>query len=494
MKLLVFMRNKLTVALPANSLRRRFVRGVFWSVAAAFVARGLDLLASIVTARILGKNRFGELGMIQSTVSMFGVFAGLGLGLTTTKYVAEFRNREPVRAGRIIGLSSVVALISGGIISIIIFTTSPYLAVHTINAPHLTTVLRIGCGLLFLNTLIGVQIGTLSGFEAFKTIARVSLLCGLLTFPLVVLGVYFWGLPGAVSGMVCAAAAGWLINHVALRTEVYRANVPVSYRNICSELPVLWEFSLPALLSGVIVSPVMWGANALLVSQIGGYAELGIFTAATQFQAIVNFFGTRVGAALLPILASRDATQNDRFNRANILISMLLGVISALPLICFPEIMGLLFGAQYADISARRTFVLVMCYTCILMYKQGLARVLIANSLMWWGFLSNIMWAIVLLGSFWFLKQFGAIGLAGAFMIAYSLNAIVFIPLYTSRKLAPKSTLISLETATIWLVIAGLALLSIFQFPLLVRGVGLLVSVLPLYIAFRRLFMVHKPE
>ncbi|MHC4640592.1 MAG: oligosaccharide flippase family protein [Planctomycetota bacterium] len=474
--------------MPANSLRRRFVKGAFWSVAATIIAQGLGLAASIVAARILGKTVFGELGMIQSTVGMFGTLAGLGLGLTATKHVAEFRNSDPLRAGRIIGMSSVLSLISGGLISVIIFLISPYLAEHTISAPRLTGELRIGCGLLFFNTLVGVQIGVLSGFEAFKTVAKVSLFRGLLNLPLVVLGVYFWGLPGAISGMVCAVAGGWVINCIAVRKETHRAHIPVSCHNIRSELPVLWAFSLPTFLSVAMISPVMWGANALLANQAGGYAALGIFTAATRFQSILNLAGTKVGAALLPMLASRDAAQSDRFNRANILISWLLGVIPALPLICFPEIMGLLFGPQYADISARRTLVLVMCYTCIILYKQGLARVLVAHSLMWWGLLSNTMWAIVLMGSFWFLKQFGAIGLASAFVTAYMLNTICFIPLYTRRGLVPKGTIISSESATIWIVITGLTLLSIFQFPLLVRGISIFVSILPLFIAFRRLF------
>jgi len=38
---------------------------------------------------LLGTVGFGELGVIQSTVGMFGVFAGLGLGMTATKYVAS---------------------------------------------------------------------------------------------------------------------------------------------------------------------------------------------------------------------------------------------------------------------------------------------------------------------------------------------------------------------------------------------------------------------
>src|ERR1022692_3038167 len=48
--------------------------------------------------------------MIQSTVGMLGIFAGLGLGITATKYVAELRSHDPERAGRIIALGCGVAV------------------------------------------------------------------------------------------------------------------------------------------------------------------------------------------------------------------------------------------------------------------------------------------------------------------------------------------------------------------------------------------------
>ncbi len=126
MNLITFVQEKLTEQLPANSLRRRFAKGAFWSVVAAVVSQGMRFLAFVIVARILGKTDFGELGMIQHTVSMFGVFAGPGLGLTATKHVAEFRSADP--AGRIIALSSVVALISGGLVGIAVFFASPDLA------------------------------------------------------------------------------------------------------------------------------------------------------------------------------------------------------------------------------------------------------------------------------------------------------------------------------------------------------------------------------
>jgi len=75
----------------SSEIGYRLAKGVFWSMAGAVISRGLMLAATVFVARMLGKNVYGELGMIRSTVGMFGVFAGFGLGLIATKQVAEFR-------------------------------------------------------------------------------------------------------------------------------------------------------------------------------------------------------------------------------------------------------------------------------------------------------------------------------------------------------------------------------------------------------------------
>ena len=395
----------------------------------------LALLGWIVVARILGKEEFGQLAIVQSTVGMLGVIAGLGLGLTATKHVAELRDSSPERVGRILSLTFITALITGGLSAAVLLAASPYIAVRAIGAPQLATVLRIGCWLLFFNTIYGVTIGALAGFEAFKTIAKVSLVTGLAKVFFMTIGVFYWALPGAVSAMVAAAAVSSAIGYFALLKKAHEFGTIISYQNVRSELPILWSFSIPGCLSSAIVPPVVWVTHAMLVRQAGGFSEMGLFHAATCFQAPLRLLGSTTGAALLPILVSiKNRTNNSTFERANILISWFLGAIPAILLITFPEILSLLFGQQYSGAAAHRVLSLVMLYTAIILYKQGLARVLAVNNLMWWSVLSNAVWAAVLLFSFYWFRHLGALGLAVSLLLAYIVNVLVFVPLYASRK------------------------------------------------------------
>ena len=475
--------------IESSKVGSRLAHGVFWSMAGSVISRGLMLCATVLVARMLGKTVYGELGMIQSTVGMFGVFAGFGLGLTATKHVAEFRQSDPERAGRIVGISGLFAMGTGGLMALGLLIFAPWLAESTISAPHLTGVLRIGALILFVNALNGAQTGALAGFEAFKTIAYVNLFVGLISFPILVCGAYFGGLTGAVWALAVNLCINWLLNHIALRKEARRYRIPFTFKNCCQELPLLWNFALPATLSGVMVGPANWVCRALLTNQPNGYDEIGILTAALVFQGLLMFVGGMLGAPLLSMVSNAGVNVSEKMGVVNMLSSWFLGVIIAIPLLCFPELPQFVFGSDYATRSFQITFSLVVFCTAIMMFKQGLARVLAANSLLWWGFFSNTLWAVFLLGSSVFLVRWGAPGLAASLTIAYIMNTVVFLPLYYSRNLVPKGTLFSLESGLIWLVLVVLVFLNIADISFVYRMVSFVLCLLFTGLAFGRIAM-----
>ena len=79
--------------------------GAVWSVAGAVVSNGITLVMMMLLARLLGKETYGQFVVVQSTLSMVGVFAGFGIGTVAIRYTAELRAREPERLGRILTLS-----------------------------------------------------------------------------------------------------------------------------------------------------------------------------------------------------------------------------------------------------------------------------------------------------------------------------------------------------------------------------------------------------
>jgi len=403
-------------------------KGVFWSIAGGVISRGLMLIASVLVARMLGKTVFGELGMIRSTVGMLSVFAGFGLGLTATKHVAEFRQSDPDRAGRIIDLSNLFAIVTGGLLALGLFIFAPWLAEHTINAPYLAGVLRIGALILFINALNGAQTGALSGFEAFKTIAHVNLFVGLISFPILVCGAYFGGLTGAVWALSINLGVNWLLNHLALHKEARRYRVPFTFRNCSREMSVLWKFSLPAALSGSMVGPVNWVCSALLVNQPAGYGEMGIFSAANQWRIAILFIPGMVAQVALPLLSSLSAESADQQYRKvlglNILLNAAIALAVVLPLVLFAHLVMSAYGPDFEQgVNTLR----ILAFTTVLIAANSVVgQAIISKGKMWMAFMFNFLWAIVLIAASLLLlhKGYGAFGLACATLIAYVLHTL----------------------------------------------------------------------
>ncbi|MEI8356551.1 MAG: oligosaccharide flippase family protein, partial [Deltaproteobacteria bacterium] len=167
--------------IKASSFGYRLAHGTFWSMMGAGASQSLMLLTSIISARILGKQQFGEFGIINNTIGMFGVFAGFALGMTATKYVAEFRRKDPAKAGRIVALSSLVAMGTGAAVALVLLVIAPWLASKTLAAPQLTTLLRISAGFLFFGMnawgfhLINVLIHILNSWLVFVCARRLRL-------------------------------------------------------------------------------------------------------------------------------------------------------------------------------------------------------------------------------------------------------------------------------------------------------------------------------
>ena len=83
--------------LTTSSIAKRLARGSLWSLSGSASARILLLVAMIAVARVLGQVSFGELGLIQSTLGMAGLIAGVGLGGTATRFVAKYATLGKVR-------------------------------------------------------------------------------------------------------------------------------------------------------------------------------------------------------------------------------------------------------------------------------------------------------------------------------------------------------------------------------------------------------------
>jgi O-antigen/teichoic acid export membrane protein len=407
-----------------SPLGYRLARGTFWTIFGSLISRGLTLVASIVVARVLGREVFGELGIIQSTVVMFSVFAGLGMGITATKHIAELRNEDSHKAENILSFINTVIFISSFVLATIFIFACPWISSHLLSAPHLTGLLRIGTLMIFLGALNGAQTGTLSGFEAFKSIAKVNILSGLANFPLIIGGAIVYGLKGVILGMVVGLAINLVLNHIALREQCIKSGISLKLFSFGKEKKIFFSFSIPAMFAGIMIAPVNWICNALLVNQPGGYSEMGILNAVNQWHAALLFIPGILGMVILPILSERIFSKENEDSRKLLLLAMKINASIVLPFVIIVSLLSQfvmnLYGVEFRD--AWVTLIVVLITTGIVSIQMPVGQIFAAANRMWLGFFMNLGWGISYIVFSFILIDLGALGLALAKGIAYALH------------------------------------------------------------------------
>ncbi|MGA2865240.1 MAG: oligosaccharide flippase family protein [Verrucomicrobiota bacterium] len=412
--------------IEASPLGYRLARGAFWSLIGTVLSRSLSVVSSILVARMLGKVGMGELGIIQSTVGIFSAFAGLGMGLTATKFVAEYRAKDPRRAGAVLGLSASVSWASGAVMSLAMFVLAPWFAQHTLAAPQLAGMIRVGSVLLLIGSVNGAQTGALAGFEAFKTIARLNLICGLLSFPLMVGGTWWLGLVGAVWGLNGSVAVNCLFSHLALRREAAAAGVPFSATLQPNQWGMLWRFSLPSVLCNVIFGPANWACSALLVNRPNGYAEMGVFNVALSWFNAVSFLPGVLALVILPVLSSQAAEAGYGSQKKIVALAIRANAIAVIPVALFiacvsPLIMSF-YGAGFRE--GWPTLVVTVVTAAILAVQVPLAQAITASGRMWIMFFTHVSYGVLYFGLTFAMVEWGALGLSTARLFAYIVNAV----------------------------------------------------------------------
>jgi O-antigen/teichoic acid export membrane protein len=430
-------------------LLTRLTRAAGWTTLGTLVGNGLTFVAMIAVARLLGRDRFGELGILQSTVVMFQAFASVGLGMTAMKHVAEYRAKEPVRAGHIIAISDLAAIISGGAAAMIVYAFAPWLAAHALVRPEITPLLRIAAITIALSSLTGAMNGTLGGMEEFRSIAVISLVSGLAAFPLILAGVLWKGVEGVVLALAAQALLTCVLVYWMARRKAKRHHIPITLRG-AREWPVLWRFSVPAMLSGIMVTPAEWLCNSILVRHGGGYSAMGIYAAAMQWRNLLMFLPIMIVQSALPVFASVKSShgpQSEEFSRLIVVsqnaIMLLIFPVATLLMFLAHGILGL-YGASYSVGS------MVLVAVCFMVTIQctgaGLGPAIEAWGNMWAPAAFNFFWALLYVLFAWRgVARWGAAALPFGAAVAYF--ALTYIYLVYFRGRFPKGTTIRMTRA-----------------------------------------------
>lgn len=385
------------------------------------------LVAFIIVARIIGKEEYGKIGVLRSTITMFMVFSSAGMGLTAARYVAYFRSSNREKAYQIHRASNHVALMFGLFISAIVFIFSRQISNSSFGTNDLSFSLKLTVVALFFSTVASAQSGTLTGFEDFKKLGINNLAYGFVQFFLLVIGAYFWKSDGVILALGISAFCFVILNHISINKSFGS-----TFKTIQLFTPeiksIFMRFSLPAMLSTIVAMPVIWLGKTLLV-RTNGFGEMAVFDVSEQWYMMVLFIPGSISTIILPMLSNTlsqgSEKQYYKLVKLNLFVNCVIVTVITLVIIFLAPFVLKLYGRTFTSYLPLR----ILLATAILQtINSVLGQVIASKAKMWLGFGVNLFWGIsFLVISYIFIEymHLGALGLSYTFLLSYLLLSIL---------------------------------------------------------------------
>ncbi len=394
----------------------RLAKDSFWAVFGNGLGYGFLMLAGIVIANFLGVDAYGEFGIVKTTMLYIAGFATLGLGISSTKYIANALKEDRPAVRSLSHDAIQITLVFSALLAAGLFIAANPLA-RFLDEPGLAGAFRILGVIIVCKALNTTQNGILAGFGDFRAIARNNVISSLAMLTGCVPLTCWFRLDGALGILFFSQALNALLNWVSLR----RLIKGLSGQKNVSRKRELCLFSFPIALQELNYTVCSWG-GIMLLTKLSSSSQVGLYTAA----GVITFIP---GLLSNVILSHLSGTAGDKASHRHTLKTML-GVNFITTIIPFAAVYllaGLITGFYGPTFTGLESVLRIMTLATVFSAcSTVLYSELISRGHNWLSFLCRIMQEGTLFAVGWVLlvKWSGQSG-AVCFACAYLISAIV---------------------------------------------------------------------
>lgn len=308
---------------------------------------GLLFASTLIFARLLGAEDFGLYSLALTIVTISAVISRVGMDNVVLKQVAVHLDQEPeISKGYLIGATR-LTVVTGIIISLLVYFFSPIVAVVIFEKPNMNSVLA-----LFSLAIVPMALLFVYG-EAFKSYGNTllaifgqSVLAPAIT--LIILGIFFIYGGSDLEVIVVSIVSGFILASILFNFYARKItlNIPVQSIGYISLLNQGWPMLLAS--SGALV--MSW-SDMIVLGVYANESELGIYSAASRTVLVTSLILIAMNSITAPKYAAyyknNDLDGMKKLSNLSSKILLLLVSIPCMVLAIFPEeVMGL-FGSEF---------------------------------------------------------------------------------------------------------------------------------------------------
>lgn len=333
------------VSLQTLSLRlknSKLFKDSFWAVFGNGTGNFLLLVAGIIIARLLGKDLYGEYGLVKTTMFQIAAFSTFGLGYTSTKFIAEYVSVNPSMLKSITHAALFISTVTSCLLCVLLFTFSHQLA-DFIHAPQLYPAFRTLGLIIVCRSLSTTGNGILGGYKQYKAIGINAIASGIVMIILAIPLTFFY----SINGSLAALFASQLVLCVLDLICICRLSKRLKCQRHDSFVPKLLSFSLPVAMKEFTYMLQAW-CTSLFLARYASIGEVGIYSAGTQWLAIVMFMPSLLNNIVMSYLSGETEPQSQKqMMRRMILINLVCAILPFLAVFCLSNPIASIYGPTF---------------------------------------------------------------------------------------------------------------------------------------------------
>lgn len=363
-----------------TSIKRKMLKGVFWSAVERYSGTVMSLIVSMILARLLSPDDYGVVAIVLVIIGFLNIFSSMGIGPAIIQR-DDFTQKD-------LNDLFTMSLFIAAFLSSLLFFSSWGIAAYYGNG-QIVPICHLLSISVFFSSLNMVPHALMSKNMRFKEMAKRTL------FVQVVTGVFSIG----------AAYKGWGVYSLVISpilssiiTFVYFWRCyPVYISRHFSLKPVksIWKFS-SYLFAFDFFNYFAANLDKLIIGKLMPLASLGYYEKAYRLvQMPLQNVSSVVSPVMQPIMSSFQSDFQEMASKYNRIVKFLASVsfpLAAVLIFCGDELVLLFFGSQWkAAIPTFQIFALALPFQMIINTSGGIWTSSNATNYMFWTGTANTL-------------------------------------------------------------------------------------------------------
>ncbi len=284
----------------AESIKKKAVKGLFWTGLERFSQQGLQFVIGIILARLLSPEEFGIVGMVTVFVTVLRVFVDSGF----THALIQSKSNTHLQESSVFYLNVGISVIA----ALALYLSAPLIA-DFYNQPELVDITKVLSLLVVLGSFRAVHMSLLSKAVDFKPQFYVNVGSRVLSGGI---GIYFAYAGHGVWALVYQKLAQDFFSSIGFWiVSKWRPLFSFSFKS----LKGLWQFGSKVLMQGILRT-ISDNIYTLVIGRVFSAADLGVYTRGKSLVGFPqNLISSTIGKVAFPLYATLQ-DDKERFRAA----------------------------------------------------------------------------------------------------------------------------------------------------------------------------------